>query len=81
MSPKTQELLTSALGLPDSERLELAEALFAASEPTSPELSGEAWVAEIRRRSAEIDSGSVVLAPWPEVKRRVRARLEGRAGV
>ncbi len=78
MTPTTEQLLTSALSLPESERLELAEALLAASEPPCPEPSGEAWLAELHRRSAEIDTGEAVLSPWSEVKQRVRARLEGR---
>jgi putative addiction module component (TIGR02574 family) len=80
MSPTTERLLSSALALPESERLELAEALLAASEPPSPEPVGDAWVAELHRRSAEIDAGKANLAPWSEVKRRVRARLEGQPG-
>ncbi len=51
MSPTTEQLLTSALTLPESERLELAEALLAASEPPAPELTGDAWLAELHRRS------------------------------
>ncbi len=78
MSPTTQQLLASALALPESERLELAEALLAASEPPPPEPTGDAWLAELHRRSAQIDSGEATLTPWPEVKQRVRARLEGR---
>jgi putative addiction module component (TIGR02574 family) len=80
MSPTCEQLLTSALALPESERLELAEALLAASEPPVPEPAGDAWLAEVRRRSAQIDAGAAALTPWPEVKQRVRARLEGRTG-
>jgi len=80
MSPTTEKLLNSALALPEGERLELAEALLAASEPPAPGLTGDAWLAELHRRSAEIDAGTAPLAPWQEVKRRVRARLEGRSG-
>ena len=80
MSPATQQILSSAMILPESERLELAEALLAASEPPAPSLTGDAWLAGLRRRSDEIDSGKVSLTPWPEVKRCARARLEGRRG-
>jgi putative addiction module component (TIGR02574 family) len=76
MSPTAEQLLTSALALPESERLELAEALLAVSEPPAPETTGDAWLAELQRRSAEIDAGEAALTPWPEVRRRVRARLE-----
>jgi putative addiction module component (TIGR02574 family) len=79
MSPTAEQLLRSALNLPESERLELAEALWAASEPSPPEPTGDAWLAELHRRSAEIDAGAAALTPWPEVKRRVRARLEGQS--
>lgn len=78
MSPTSEQLLTSALALPESERLELAEALLAASEPPAPEPTGDAWVAELQRRSVQIDAGEAAVAPWAEVKRRVRGRLEGR---
>ena len=74
MNPQTEQLLTSALSLPESERLELAEALLAASDPPPPALTGDAWLAELARRSAEIDAGRATLTPWSEVKRRVRAR-------
>jgi putative addiction module component (TIGR02574 family) len=80
MGPTAEQLLTSALTLPETERLELAEALLAASEPPAPELSGFAWLAELQRRTAEIDAGAATLTPWSEVKRRVRARLEGQSG-
>jgi hypothetical protein len=57
MSPATEQLLMSALALAESERLELAEALLAASEPPAPDPTGDAWLAELRRRSAQIDAG------------------------
>ena len=79
MSLTTERILTSALALPEPERLELAEALLAASEPPAPEPTGDAWLAELHRRSAQIDAGEAVLTPWPGVKRPVRARLEDRS--
>lgn len=80
MSPATEQLLQCAMALPESERLALAEALLAASEhPTGPEIS-DGWLAEVQRRSAQIDAGEAVLTPWLEVKRRARARLEGQTG-
>jgi putative addiction module component (TIGR02574 family) len=75
MSPTSEQVLATALSLPESERLEVAEALLAASAPPTPEPTGDAWVAELQRRSGQIDAGEAVLTPWPEVKRRVRARL------
>ena len=71
MSPNTEQLLASALALPASERLELAEAILEASGPPAPALTGDAWLAELQRRSAEIESGTAPLTPWSEVRRRV----------
>ncbi len=71
MNTMCEQLLTSAMSLPISERLELAEALLAGSE--TPELTGDAWVAELNRRSAEVDSGEAITSSWPEVQSRVRA--------
>ena len=79
MSPATEQLLASALALSESERLELAGALLAASDPPPLEPVGDAWVDELRRRSDQIDAGDAALSPWSEVKRRVRDRVEGRA--
>jgi hypothetical protein len=54
---------------------QLPEALPAGPDgPPAPEPVGEAWLAELRRRSAQIESGEAVLSPWTDVKRRVWAR-------
>ncbi len=34
------------------------------------------WGAEVRRRLQEIDSGAARLIPWPDARRRLRARLQ-----
>lgn len=75
MSPTAQQLLASALALPEAERAELVDALLDADEPPASGPVGEAWVAEIQRRSAELDAGTATTTPWAEVKRRVHARL------
>ena len=77
MSPGTEQLFQAVLALPEDERSELIEALLASQDqpdelPFDPE-----WLAEIQRRSAEMDSGSVQLTPWSIVRERVRQRLEG----
>ena len=80
MSSTMEQILGSAMKLPEAQRLELAEALFAATEPPVSELTGDAWLTELRRRSNEIVAGTAPLTPWAEVKRRVRSRLERRSG-
>lgn len=77
MSPQTEQVYQSALALPAAERLMLVEALLAECDAPPAQYSEESWRAEIQRRSAEIDAGTAILTPWPEVKRRVRQKLEG----
>jgi putative addiction module component (TIGR02574 family) len=79
MNPATERLLQSALSLPEDERLQLVEALLAECDRSLARPFDNAWLAEIERRSAQIDGGTAVLTPWPEVRRRVREKLEGRA--
>ena len=75
MSPAAEEALEVILALPEAERLELTEAVVAARAGALP--FDASWLPEIRARSAEIDAGSVVPAPWPEGRDRVRRRLMG----
>jgi len=74
MSLPSKDILAVALALPEGERLDLAAALLAASEPPTPELAGEPWLAEIDRRSQEIDSGSVTCISWDQVKQTARVQ-------
>lgn len=79
MSPAMEQLLQAALALTEEERFELTETLLA-SRAESGELPFDpVWLAEIQRRSAAIDAGTVPLTPWPLVRERVRQRLEGRS--
>lgn len=80
MTPATEQLLQSALALPEDERLQLVEALIAECDRGLARPFDDAWLAEVRRRSDEVDAGTAALTPWPEVKRRARERLEGRPG-
>jgi hypothetical protein len=72
MSPTAENLLVSALSLSEAERLNLAEALLAASEPPAPALQGDHWLRDIQRRSTEIDRGVSECMSWDEAKRRAR---------
>ena len=73
MSPGAEQILQSALALPEAEQVELIEAMIAALDLASPEPLDDAWMAEIRRRSAELDAGQVTPIPWSEVRQRARA--------
>jgi putative addiction module component (TIGR02574 family) len=78
MTEATEQLLQSASALPEEERLQLVEALLAECDRALARPFHDAWLAEVQRRSAEIDAGTATLTPWPEVKRGVRERLERR---
>jgi putative addiction module component (TIGR02574 family) len=72
MSPGSEQVLNSALALPAEEQIELIEALIAAQDEADPQPLDDAWMAEIRRRSAEYDAGNVTPIPWPVVRDRAR---------
>jgi putative addiction module component (TIGR02574 family) len=72
MSPGAENVLQAALALPEEERLEIIDALLAALDQESTPPISEAWMAEVRRRSAEFDAGGVTPIPWSEVKKRAR---------
>lgn len=79
MSPTAEQLFQSALTLAEEDRVLLIDALIAETALPDPPFD-EAFLAELDRRSAEVDAGTAELTPWAEVKSRVRARLEGGAG-
>lgn len=61
-------LLANATRLPVADRIGLIDAIWETLPADSlPPLSDE-WIAEIRRRSAEYDSGAVETVPWKQVK-------------
>ena len=64
-------LLSAAAQLPVDQRLRLIDELAATvPDDQPPSLSAE-WLAEIDRRSAEIDSGEVETIPWKTVRERI----------
>jgi putative addiction module component (TIGR02574 family) len=77
--PKTaQGLLADALRLEPDSRAELAAEILASLDgPVEPDAEA-AWDAEIERRVAAIEAGTVRLEPWSEVKRRIERDVLGR---
>jgi putative addiction module component (TIGR02574 family) len=63
-----QAILEAALALPESERLELVTTLLETLGPDTDGVDEEAFAAELRRRSDEIDQGKADLVPWSELK-------------
>jgi putative addiction module component (TIGR02574 family) len=75
--PSYETLLADARRLPVTDRIQLIEALWdTLPAEYLPPLTDE-WSAEIQRRSAEYDSGSVQTVPWEQI----RAEALRRAGV
>jgi putative addiction module component (TIGR02574 family) len=63
-----ESVLADASHLPIPDRIQLIEALWDTMPADSlPPLSAE-WLAEVRRRSAQYDSGDANGTPWAEVK-------------
>lgn len=63
-----QTLLKAALALPESDRCLLVEELLESLPQDLGDVSEEAWLAELQRRSDEIDQGRVELIPWEQLK-------------
>ena len=71
MTKATETLLASALRLDLKERAALASELIASLDgPADPDAAA-AWSVEISRRVAALESGSVELESWADVKRRI----------
>ena len=62
---------------PDSRADVAAELLASLDGPTDPDAE-KVWDAEIARRIAAIESGTIRLEPWAEVKRRIERDVLGR---
>ena len=75
--PNYETLLADASSLPVADRIQLIEALWdTLPADCLPPLTDE-WAAEIERRSAEYDSGSVQTVPWEQVRAEALRRVGG----
>jgi putative addiction module component (TIGR02574 family) len=78
MSQQVEQLLQAALALSDEDQLQLVAALNAAVDERGLRPFDDSWLAEIQRRSAEYDAGTVKPLPWEEVKERARREASPR---
>jgi putative addiction module component (TIGR02574 family) len=76
MTETARKLFEEAMRLHPEERAALAGLLLESLEPEAEEGVEQAWVAEVERRMAELDSGAVQPIAWEEL----RARLYGGSG-
>jgi putative addiction module component (TIGR02574 family) len=71
MDMTSQQLLQSALALPEGARADLAAELIASLDPTIDADYEAAWSDEIKRRLDLLDSGAVKAIPWQEARTRI----------
>ena len=76
MTETARKLYEQAMRLDPGERAALAGLLLESLEPEAEEGVEPAWVTEVERRMAELDSGAVEPIAWEDL----RARLHGGAG-
>ena len=73
-----KDVFRDATELSERDRATLAGLLIESLEgEPDPEVEA-AWAAEIERRVAELDAGTVKTIPWEEVRRRLLHRLNAR---
>lgn len=63
-----QAVFEAALALPEDERIRLVERLLETLGPETDQVDEKSFIAELHRRSAEIDQGNAELVPWSELK-------------
>ncbi len=78
MLPATEQVFLSAVALPAEERFQLIGALIAAEQTVPP--FDDTWREIIQRRSAEIDTATVIAVPWSQVRERLCQRVGRDAG-
>ncbi len=71
MAASAKELYERAMSLNDEERAELVGMLLESLEIQDDEGVEAAWLEEIERRVAELDSGAVETVSWTEVKSKI----------
>lgn len=72
MAVSRDQVFREALELEQSDRAELAELLIDSLDPSVEEGVEEAWMEEVERRAAELDSGAAKTIPWDSVRARLR---------
>lgn len=72
MAVSRDKIFREALELEQRDRVELATLLIDSLDPAVEEGVEEAWIQEVTRRAAELDSGAVTSIPWETVRARLR---------
>ena len=78
MSRTFTDVWKEAAELSDEDRAALAGLLIESLEGEPDPDVEAAWAAEIEKRVAELDAGTVESIPWEQVRQRLLDRLNGR---
>lgn len=71
-------LLEQALGLPEHERAKIAARLLESLDQETQSDVDAAWAAEIERRCAAVDAGTLATRDWRDVRARIEREIFGR---
>jgi putative addiction module component (TIGR02574 family) len=74
----TTTLLEQALQLPEHDRAKLAARLLESLDDHAQNEVDEAWAAEIERRCAAVDAGTLATSDWKDVRARIEREIFGR---
>ena len=74
----TTTLLEQALSLPEHERARIAARLLESLDEGTQDDIDAAWAAEIERRCAAVDDGTLATSDWKDVRARIERELFGR---
>ncbi len=74
MARSARELFEEAMRLDPEQRATLMRLLIESLDAESEEGVDEAWMAEVERRMAELDSGAVQTLSWDELRARLYRR-------
>lgn len=74
MTRSARELFEEAMRLDPEERATLMRLLIESLDTEAEEGVEEAWMAEVERRMAELDSGAVQPLSWDELRARLYRR-------
>ena len=74
MARSARELFEEAMRLDPEQRATLMRLLIESLDAQSEEGVDDAWMAEVERRMAELDSGAVQTLSWDELRARLYRR-------
>jgi putative addiction module component (TIGR02574 family) len=70
--------LEQALSLPENERAKIAARLLESLDENAQRDIDAEWIAEIERRCAAVDAGTLATSDWKDVRARIEREIFGR---